>query len=116
MMTDEQRKLIRSYRLQGWGYKRIAKGLHLTVDRVQRYCRKNGLAGPGALVNLNLPVWCEHNMRCKVCGKKLTQPSRGRKRHFCSGKCRTAFYRQSKMARAYSPVYLTDDDLSALWR
>ncbi len=95
-MTNEQKALIRTYRLQGSGYKRIAKELHLTVDQVQRYCRKNGLAGPGQLVALNLSVWYEQNMRCKVCGKKLKQPARGRKRHFCSGRCRTAYYRQAK--------------------
>ena len=42
-MLTVQKEQIHTYRLQGWGYKRIAKGLHLTVDRVQRYCRKNGI-------------------------------------------------------------------------
>ena len=107
-MLTEQKEQIHTYRLQGWGYKRIASELHVTVDQVKRYCKKNGLSGPAQFLSVNLPIWYEQNMRCRVCGKKLTQPSRGRKRHFCSGKCRTAFYRKGKQRENSEEVDLLE--------
>ena len=38
-MKQEQKELIRSLRLQGWGYKRIAKELRLNRNQVQLYCK-----------------------------------------------------------------------------
>lgn len=93
-MTEAQKELIRSMRLQGIGYRAIAKSLHLRLNRVELYCKTHGLAGDGSLVRLNYPIWCEENNCCRVCGKKLTQPERGRKRQFCSGRCRTIYCRR----------------------
>ena len=93
LMTEVQKELIRSMRLQGIGYRAIARSLHLKLNKVELYCKTHGLAGDGWLVRLNYPVWCEQNDRCPVCGKKLTQPKRGRRKKFCSGKCRTAWCR-----------------------
>jgi len=98
-MTDVQKELIRSMRLQGIGYRAIAKSLHLKLNKVELFCKTHGLAGDGWLVRLNYPVWCQNNDRCPVCGKKLSQPKRGRKKKFCSGKCRTAWCR-AKQAEA----------------
>ena len=56
-MKQEQKELIRSLRLQGWGYKRIAKELRLNRNQVQLYCKTHGLAGAGEFVKLNLPIW-----------------------------------------------------------
>ena len=58
-MKQEQKELIRSLRLQGWGYKRIAKELRLNRNQVQLYCKTHGLAGAGEFVKLNLPIWYE---------------------------------------------------------
>lgn len=55
-MKQEQKELIRSLRLQGWGYKRIAKELRLNRNQVQLYCKTHGLAGAGEFVKLNLPI------------------------------------------------------------
>lgn len=95
-MKEEQKEIIRSLRLQGWGYKRIAKELKLNRNQVQLYCQTHGLGGQGELVKLNLPIWYENNGRCIVCGEKLSRKQRGRKRRFCSGRCRTKYYRMRK--------------------
>ncbi len=55
-MKQEQKELIRSLRLQGWGYKRIAKEMRLNRNQVQLYCKTHGLAGAGEFVKLNLPI------------------------------------------------------------
>ena len=93
-MTNVQKEMIRAMRLQGIGYRAIAKNLNLKLNRVVLYCKTHGLAGDGSLVRMNYAVWCEQNGRCPVCGAKLKQPERGRKKRFCSGKCRTAYYRK----------------------
>lgn len=95
-VKQEQKELIRSLRLQGWGYKRIAKALRLNRNQVQLYCKTHGLAGAGEFVKLNLPIWYEQNDRCIICGEKLDRKQRGRTKRFCSGKCRTKYYRAKK--------------------
>ena len=95
-MTDVQKELIRAMRLQGIGYRAIARSLHLRLNKVELYCKTHGLAGDGWLVRKNYPVWCGNNDRCPVCGKKLEQSGRGRKKKFCSGKCRTAWCRMKQ--------------------
>lgn len=92
-MTDAQKKLIRSMRMDGIGYKAIANSLGLNVDQVHLYCRMNGLAGDGTLVKANYSIWCKQNNRCPVCGEKLRQPKNGRSKKYCSGRCRTRAFR-----------------------
>ena len=101
-VKQEQKELIRSLRLHGWGYKRIARELKLNRNEVQLFCTTNGLGGPGEFVKLNMLVWNEQNNRCVICGEKLSQKQQGRKRRFCSGKCRTRFYRLRKQESADS--------------
>ena len=101
-VKQEQKELIRSLRLHGWGYKRIARELKLNRNEVQLFCTTNGHGGPGEFVKLNMLVWNEQNNRCVICGEKLSQKSHGRKRRFCSGKCRTRFYRLRKQESADS--------------
>ena len=90
------KELIRSLRLQGWGYKRIAKELRLNRNQVQLYCKTHGFAGAGEFVKLNLPIWYEQNDRCIICGEMLDRKRRGRTKRFCSGRCRTKYYRMRK--------------------
>ena len=101
-VKQEQKELIRSLRLHGWGYKRIARELKLNRNEVQLFCTTNGLGGPGEFVKLIMLVWNEQNNRCVICGEKLSQKQQGRKRRFCSGKCRTRFYRLRKQESADS--------------
>lgn len=95
-MTDLQKEKIRAMRMHGIGYHVIAKELCLRENQVQLFCKAHGLAGDNHLVRLNYPVWCEQNNRCLVCGVKLKQPKTGRRKKFCSGRCRTRFCRESK--------------------
>ncbi|MBQ9325250.1 MAG: hypothetical protein IJ246_05715 [Clostridia bacterium] len=50
-MKQEDQELIRSLRLQGWGYKRIAKELKLNRNQVQLFCKTHGLGGAGEFVD-----------------------------------------------------------------
>lgn len=94
-MTDEQKEKIRSMRIQGIGYRLIAKELCLKENRVQLFCKAHGLAGSADLTRLNFPIWCYQNNRCLACSAKLKQTKRGRKKKFCSGRCRTRYFREN---------------------
>lgn len=93
-MTDEQKNAIRAMRLKGYGYKVIGKSLEIAENRVQLYCKSHGLFGSAELIKLNYPIWCQQNNRCMICGKKITQSKTGRRKKFCSGKCRTRYCRE----------------------
>ena len=95
-MEDAQKDMIRRMRFKGQGYGTIAKQLGVEPQRVEHYCHKHGLAGDAGLLHLNYPVWCEQNGRCLICCRKLKQPKRGRRKKFCSGRCRTQYCREKK--------------------
>jgi hypothetical protein len=73
LMTEVQKELIRSMRLQGIGYRAIARSLHLKLNKVELYCKTHGLGGDGNLVRLNYVIWCEKTGHCLYCGTELEQ-------------------------------------------
>ena len=95
-MTEKQKSKIWELRRLRWGYRRIAAALQVSRDDVKRFCQEQGIGGAGELVPLNLSVLYGNIGRCRTCGAALDQKSKGRKRHFCSGKCRTAYCRELK--------------------
>lgn len=95
-MTDKQKKQIRAMRMQGFGYCAIAKELGLKENNVQSFCKYNGLSGDPSLISVNYMIWCEQHNRCLTCGIRLTQPRTGRRKKFCSGRCRTRYCRENK--------------------
>ena len=95
-MKDEYKKKIWALRLKGKGYKSIASALELKLDTVMKYCKYHGLGGPAEYVKHNYQIWCVKNHRCPVCGGKLIQHKRGRKKKFCSGKCRSKYCRNKE--------------------
>lgn len=95
-MDDLQKEGIRIYRYLGIGYKRIARDLWLPVGTIRKWCRKNGMGGVAVNAADNAAAWADKNGRCLYCGRKLKPSGRGRPRKFCSGKCRTAYFRLRK--------------------
>lgn len=95
-MKKEYEDLVFICRMAGWGYKKIAKELNLKRDEVRLYCMSHGLGGQGQFVEPNYLAWKENHGRCLVCGKKLERKPKGRKRRFCSGRCRTIYCRAKK--------------------
>ena len=95
-MTNVQKEQVKAMRMNGIGYRVIAKELGLKINQVQLFCKAHGLAGDNHLVDVNYPIWCQQNSRCPVCGAKVTQPRTGRRKRFCSGRCRTRYCREQK--------------------
>jgi len=91
-MTDLQEKQLREYRIKGLGYKAIASVLNLSRDVVRNYCKSHSLEGYAAVVAMNIEEKIQQGSACLCCGKFIQQPAMGRKRKFCSEKCRREWW------------------------
>ena len=91
-MTSVQEKQIRNFRMKGIGYKAIASTLGLSRDVVRNYCKSHGLDGYATEVVVNLKEQMQQGDVCGCCGTVILQPAIGRKRKFCSEKCRREWW------------------------
>lgn len=92
-MTDLQAAQIRELRVRGTGYRSIASVVGLSRDIVRNYCKAHGLDGYAAALTLNVRERIQNGYACQFCGKELQQPETGRKRKFCSEKCRRDWWK-----------------------
>ncbi len=78
-MDNNKKKKIIELRKSGFGYKKIAKELSLTVSAVRCVCEK---------------ITDEYDLigSCKNCGIKIKSIKGKRKKVFCSDKCRMAWW------------------------
>jgi endogenous inhibitor of DNA gyrase (YacG/DUF329 family) len=88
-MTDTQRMQIKELRLAGYGYKKIAQALCLSLDTIKSYCRKNNLAG---VMAGNPSSSADGKTYCKQCGKELLQKTNQKTLLFCSNECRQTWW------------------------
>lgn len=92
-MTENQKSKIRRMRLDGMGYRAIANALELSVYTVKSYCKRNHLAGVGAVVALNNVELIKQGVICKQCGAKLNHTNGKRRKVFCSDNCRKKYWK-----------------------
>lgn len=92
-MTDLQAAQIRELRVQGAGYRSIASVVGLSRDIVRNYCKSHGLDGYATALTVNMKERMHNGYACQFCGKELQQPLTGRKRKFCSEKCRRDWWK-----------------------
>lgn len=80
-VTAYQERRIRELRRRGIGYRTIAAELGITRDTVRNFCTAHELNGIAAEQI--------HSVRnvCPCCGGIILQPTRGRRRRFCSDIC-----------------------------
>lgn len=97
-MQKEQKQAIAALRLQGGSYAEIAAYLNLSPNTVKSFCLRNKITpvsqtGSGVVENAG-------NI-CKNCGALLEQVSKGRKKTFCSDRCRYIFWNRSRREKPY---------------
>lgn len=82
----------------GIGYRKIAAVLDIPRDKVRNYCKANGLDGYAKrLVERKNREQMRNEcpeISCKQCGKPLKAETAGRKRVYCSEKCRKQWARE----------------------
>ena len=84
MTTDEKNSVDRLH-LQGIGYRKIAAELGISQNTVKSYLKRN--TKPRSKK--------EVSGVCKQCGKSIEQRPHKRKKTFCSGSCRSRWWREN---------------------
>lgn len=95
MMNEKDKQKIINLRKKGKGYLAIANETGLSRDAVRKYCKRHHIEGVAAAAKLNLNERIQQGAVCQCCGKEIQQPLRGRRRKFCSDKCRAAWWAQN---------------------
>ena len=106
-MAPAQKEEIHKLRLQGLGYKAIAKELLLTVDTVKGYCKRHHLNGTVEVGQLNAKAIKESSGLCLHCKKSIRQKKRGRTKKFCSDACRYTWWNENpdKRGKTDAAIY-----------
>ena len=81
-MTDYERSGIVALQSEGYGYKRIAKELNLSVNTVKTFCRRRTAAKSDGKV------------RCLYCKSVVEQTPHRKKKKYCSDSCRIAWWKE----------------------
>lgn len=97
-MTEEQKQMIVRLRNVGIGYRKIAAVLDIPRDKVRNYCKSVNLDGYAKRLverkdREQMRNECPE-ISCKQCGKPLKAETAGRKRVYCSEKCRKQWARE----------------------
>lgn len=88
-MTKEQREQIVDLRKKGYGYRMIGQMLGLNRDTVRYFCKSNGIGG--AAENILIA----DGATCPCCGGAISQTvGKGRRKKFCSEKCRREWWKK----------------------
>lgn len=88
-MTKEQREQIVDLRKKGYGYRMIGQMLGLSRDAVRYFCKSNGMAGNAENVLIS------DGANCPCCGGGILQTEgKGRRKKFCSEKCRREWWKK----------------------
>ena len=99
-VTFRQGKQIQALRGRNLGYRAIAAQMGISRDTVRNYCVAHQLSGVRAGIDSKPPK------ACLCCGTELVQPSRGRKRKFCSDACCRKWWSENPQAIRQSPEAL----------
>ena len=105
MANDKTNEIIK-LREKGLGYKAIAVRVGMTRDAVRSLCKRRGLDGVGEAAKLNYGE--RRDTMCFYCGLPLVQPAgRGRRKRFCSDKCRKAWWVRNPICMKPGPQTVT---------
>ncbi|AEQ23086.1 terminase gpP N-terminus-related DNA-binding protein [Acidaminococcus intestini] len=83
-MNDMQKAQIRELRLQGFGYRKIAKETGMSENTVKSYCRRHPLSPKEPET--------EQAHHCLQCGQPIEQNGKRKEKKFCSDACRMAWW------------------------
>jgi hypothetical protein len=86
-MTNLQKQRIAELHGQGIGYARIAESFGISENTVKSFCRR----GDFGFVFVAEKVQPTTDA-CENCGKPTTKTTGAKKKHFCSDKCRLAWW------------------------
>lgn len=97
-MHEEQKRVISALRLQGGSYAEIADYLNLSPNTVKSFCLRNKIT---PVSQTGLEDADNPKGTCKNCGATLEQVPSGRKKTFCSDRCRYIWWNHERQRKAY---------------
>lgn len=97
-MTDMDKARLVEYRQEGKGCAEIARLLHVSVNTVKSYCRRNDIRAAEEQVPAAMKQSAGGKTRCKQCGTALQQTEHTREKMFCSDKCRMQWWHAHRSA------------------
>ena len=91
-MTEEQKQTIVRLRDMGVGYRKIGIALDIPRDKVRNYCKAKGIDGYAKHL-IEKKEWKQMEkvcpeVICRQCGNPIEINPDGRRRVYCSDKCR----------------------------
>lgn len=105
-MDRDTRKSIFKMKSQGLSNQAVASLLGLKKDTLHEFCKKYHLIGPSEVIRLNIIELEQQNIICPHCCGPIRQKKRGRRKRFCSEKCRRAWWKENEEARSKKPKAL----------
>jgi endogenous inhibitor of DNA gyrase (YacG/DUF329 family) len=100
-MTRIPKEEIIHLRRDGFSYSKIAVALCISENTVKSFCRRNNLGGVFAAVNSDK----QDGHFCRQCGKPLTASPQSKTKHFCSDRCRMAWWNAHPEAVSRKAIY-----------
>lgn len=90
-MDSRIQEQITKLRADGESYTRIAEILHLSINTIKSFCRRNNLSIASSDVKAE-----QVSTDCKLCGKPLIRNPGKRVKLFCSDQCRMAWWKGNR--------------------
>ncbi|CAI3674437.1 terminase gpP N-terminus-related DNA-binding protein [Clostridium neonatale] len=90
-MTKNEKEKVKILREKGYSYSKIAIVLDISENTIKAFCRRNNLGG---IKGIQAKENREKNEKCKQCGSELTQSIKGKRKKFCSDKCRRQWWKE----------------------
>lgn len=89
-MIENQRIQIVKLRAAGYGYKRIAQRLGISLNTVKSFCRRRSLSKD--IASKSAVILSGEVAHCGNCGAVIYQIKGQKRRKYCSDQCRMAYW------------------------
>jgi IS30 family transposase len=86
-LNNQQKDATQKLRKEGKSYTVIASFLGISENTIKSYCRRNNLGGFALVAPESVSA-----TYCRQCGTSVKQTSGKKQKHYCSDKCRMAWW------------------------
>lgn len=104
-ISDTRNERIKSMRMSGLSYSKIAEILNLSVNTVKSFCRRENISIVES-VHSDVAIDNDRNV-CSNCYEILEQNPKRKQKRFCSDQCRMAWWKANRNTVKQSAWYET---------
>ncbi len=104
-ITEQEKRYIVEQRAMGTSFDQIGRQLHRPEGTVRSaFNRAVGASQRYGTSGITMPDASNGESRCKYCGKQFQKTGGGKKRLFCSNRCRNSWSNEKKRRTPYTLV------------